>query len=198
MILPLNIFNFIESALSVLGVILVVIVVICVIGFIGFLCYVKSRDEKAEREKLSRENAIEYAIRNSEIYKKIFAYICSVVNENLREIPNQCNTQIPSQWLNCTVINFEEYKMTVCDVNRSDVAVRNLKKNYCDFGYETLKIYCDYISAEVRIGDICDVLEKDLEKHYPALMINSLLTIDSHGIINIDYRRECAKHSPYK
>ncbi|MBR2414186.1 MAG: hypothetical protein IKB13_06770 [Clostridia bacterium] len=184
MILPLNIFNFIESVLTFAGIALVVFVVICILIGIWIFSSDANKRKKGEEEKLRRENAI----RNSEIYKKIFAYICLIVEENLREIPTQCNTQIPSQWLSYTSINFEEYKMTVCDFNRSDVAVRILEKNYCDFGYEILK-YCDYTFWESKVY-VSDMLKIDLQKQYPTLHVSSALTID--------YRNECDKYSPYK
>ncbi len=186
MILPLNIFSFIESALSVIGVILVVIVVICVIGFIGLICHVKSCDEKAEREKnLEKEKqTAKNGMHNSDSYKKIFLYCCSMIKNIVSAVPEQCKEELPSEWLAYTQICFSFHEIEVKHINATENIKGECRKSYDDFG-------CKHFDVNLMIDLLCE----DLNRYFPILKISR----SSMGqYIYIYYANIYNKHSPYK
>ena len=148
MILPLNFFSFIESALSVIGVILLVIVV----GFILFIYWLatpsgskkkaaeKKREEEERKRELEREvqkRREEYRqkqekeynlIRTTEIYKKIFEHVYEHVKWHLQKIPDRCKTQVPTHWTYRIGISVRKNAIEMIDKTKNNGTVKFEKK----------------------------------------------------------------------
>lgn len=151
------------------------------------------KEAEMQRKRIAEDKHVkeleDKAFRNDELYKQVFAYICSVVKKNLKQVPIQCKQEIPEKWLNRTYIFFQEYALTVQDVNRNNDEITSYKKRYSDFGYEQM-------SDKHRIEQI---MINDLRNKFPGFTIihGKQSSNKTYGIV-ISYKYEFDKYSPYK
>lgn len=170
------------------------IILVCIIiggGIVSVPLLLDALKKKKEgRIKNSKEENSRNEYRSSELNYKILVYLREVIRENIEDVPDEVENEVPAKWLSQTMISLDKWNMTITDISRdNEIKIKRIK-SYSDFGYEKSEWTC--------LWD--ELLARDLQCDFRGLNIkHGWFTFGKESYqISVGYKSVYDKNSPYK